>query len=92
MSTTIEKTPPRPATTHVTKAEEMLIHYFQETLGSGFTALYECIFKMDMNNRKKLAQGFPEEVEVCNRWNNEKGYSRDLVRRYNLEYHTQIEL
>lgn len=92
MSTITVKVPPSKATAHITEAEEKLIRYFQQTLGAGFTALYSCIFKMDTHNRNKLAQGFPEEVEVCNRWNNERGYSTDLVRRYNLEYHTQIEL
>lgn len=86
------KVPARPALTYISRAEEMLVHYFQGTLGSGFTALYNCIFKLDRTNRIKMSLGFPDEVAVCNRWNNERGYSDDLVKRYNLEYQTNITL
>lgn len=86
------KVPSRPAFIHITQAEEMLVHYFQGTLGSGYTVLYNCIFKLDISNRIKMAKGFPNEVEVCNRWNNEPGYSSDLEQRYNKEYNTQISI
>ena len=77
---------------YITRAEEMFVDYKKNMLGSGFTALFECIFKLDTPNRQKMAKGFPEEVEVCNRWNFERGYAKDLQTRYNLEFNTQVVL
>lgn len=76
----------------VSFAEELFVHYKQGMTGSGFTALFDCIFKLDGKNRAKMAKGFPEEVLVCNRYNNERGYNKDLARRYNEKYGTQVVL
>lgn len=77
---------------YITAAEELFVDYKKGFTGSGFTALFDCIFKLDTPNRQKMAKGFPDEVEVCNRWNNERGYAKDLQNRYNLEFNTQVVL
>ncbi len=70
----------------ISEYEEKFMHYKLGTCGSGYTALIKCIFALDMPNRLKMAKGFPELVEVVNRYNNERGYWEDLVSRYNQEY------
>lgn len=66
----------------ITPAEELFIYYKLGTAGGGMTALIDCIFKLDMPNRAKIAKGYPELVEVCNRFNNESGYWEDLEERF----------
>ena len=70
----------------LTKAEELFMFYKNGMAGSGFTALIDAIFKLDRPNRAKIALGYPELVEVCNRYNNEIGYWEDLQKRYEKEY------
>jgi hypothetical protein len=70
----------------VTEAEETFCIYKIGLEGSFMTSLIETIFKGDMPNRFKLAQGFPEIVEVCNKYNHESGYWQDLVNRWNKKY------
>lgn len=70
----------------LTPAEETFCMYKLGMEGSFTTSLIETIFKGDIINRAKLAKGFPELVEVCNRFNNETGYWQDLVDRWNQEY------
>ena len=50
--------------------------------GSGMTALIEAIWKLDRNNRAKIALGYPELVTICNRFNDENGYWEDLQSRW----------
>lgn len=50
--------------------------------GSGYTALIDAIFKLDRTHRAKIALGYPELVEVCNRFNDEVGYWKDLQQRF----------
>lgn len=69
-------------TSTLTPMEEKFMHYKLGILGSGMTALIDAIWKLDTNNRAKIALGFPELVEVCNRYNNEIGYWEDLQQRY----------
>lgn len=66
----------------ISPAEELFIYYKRGMAGGGMTALIDCIFKLDMINRAKIAKGFPELVEVCNRFNNELGYWEDLEERF----------
>ncbi len=56
------------------------------------TALIDAIFALDINNRTKLAMGFPELVEVVNRYNFENGYWEDLVKRWNEESAIQLDI
>lgn len=55
--------------------------------GSGYTALIDAIFKLDRTNRAKIALGFPELVQVCNRFNDEVGYWEDLQHRFKEAAH-----
>lgn len=73
----------------VTHAEEVFCMYKLGLEGSFMTSLIDTIFKGDMINRHKLSKGFPELVEVCNRFNNESGYWEDLESRWNQEYPTR---
>lgn len=71
---------------YITEAEELFMHYKRGMAGSGYTALIDAIFALDRPNRAKIALGYPELVEVCNRYNNEIGYWEDLQKRWNKEY------
>jgi hypothetical protein len=76
--------------TTISEAEEKFMHYKLGILGNGFTKLISCIFSLDDNNRAKIALGFPELVDVINRYGNEKGYWENLVSRYNKEFGTSV--
>lgn len=69
----------------MTSAEELFMHYKNGMAGSGMTALIDAIFKLDRPNRAKIALGYPDLVEVCDRYNNELGYWEDLQRRWKNE-------
>lgn len=71
--------------TLISEAEQEFLYYKLGTAGSGYTALINAIFALDTPNRRKMAKGFPELVEVVNRYNNELGYWEDLVSRHNQE-------
>lgn len=75
----------------VSEAEELFCYYKQGVAGGGMTALINAIFRLDMENRAKIALGFPELVTVCNRFNNEIGYWEDLQERFKLKYYTKNE-
>lgn len=77
---------------YITKAEELFVHYQLRRLGSGFTKLFDCIFALDTHNQNKMHKAFPDEVEVCLRWGNERGYAEDLSTRYNKEFGTHVKL
>lgn len=77
--------------TRVSPAENLFMEFKQGWTGSGYTALINCIFALDTTNRQKMAKGFPELVEVVNRFNNERGYWPDLVARYNEENGTKLD-
>jgi hypothetical protein len=68
--------------TIVTKAEKEFCFYKAGNAGGFMTRLIDTIFSADDNNRSKLAQGFPELVEVVNRYNRERGYWEDLQERF----------
>ena len=66
----------------ITKEELEFCYYKRGNAGGFKTRLIEAIFAADDNNRSKLAQGFPELVEVVNRYGNERGYWEDLQNRF----------
>jgi len=76
----------------LTNAEKLFCMYRLQLAGSGMTALIDAIFALDINNRTKLAMGFPELVEVVNRYNFENGYWEDLVKRWNEESAIQLDI
>lgn len=76
--------------TAITPAENLFMEFKRGYTGSGYTALINAIFALDTPNRQKMAKGFPELVEVVNRYNNERGYWPDLVSRYNEAHGTKL--
>jgi hypothetical protein len=70
----------------VTWAEMDFCFYKLGRAGSFMTSLIDTIFKADDTNRKKIAKGYPELIEVIDRYNREKGYWADLVERWNESY------
>ena len=72
--------------TNITDAEEIFCFYKLGKEGSFMTSLIDTIFKGDDKNQAKLAKGYPELVEVIIRYGREKGYWKDLVKRWNKEY------
>lgn len=73
---------------NLTEIEIKFMHYKLGILGSGMTALIDAIFKLDRQNRAKIALGFPELVTICNRFNDEIGYWEDLKKRFTEEFQT----
>jgi hypothetical protein len=67
---------------NITEAEELFCHYKLGMAGHGFTALINAIFALDTNNRRLIAKGFPELVEVVNKYQLENSYWPDLAKRY----------
>ena len=67
----------------MTQAEIKFCEYKLQRTGGFYTSLFQTIFKADDNNRAKLAMGFPDIVEVCNRYGGESGYWELLVDKYN---------
>lgn len=74
----------------ISAAENLFVEFKRGWTGSGYTALINCIFALDTPHREKMAKGFPELVNVVNRYNNERGYWKDLIARYNEENGTQL--
>jgi hypothetical protein len=72
--------------TNITDAEEIFCFYKLGKEGSFMTSLIDTIFKGDDKHQAKLAKGYPELVEVIIRYGREKGYWKDLVKRWNKEY------
>lgn len=72
--------------TNITDAEEIFCFYKLGKEGSFMTSLIDTIFKGDDKNQFKIAKGYPELVEVVQRYGREKGYWKDLVKRWNKEY------
>lgn len=72
--------------TTVTAAEEIFCMYKLNLEGSFITSLIETIFKGDIINQTKIARGYPELVEVAQRYGSEIGYWKDLVNRWNKEF------
>jgi hypothetical protein len=72
--------------TNVTEAEEIFCFYKLGKEGSFMTSLIDTIFKGDDKNQAKIAKGYPELVQVLQRYGRERGYWPDLVKRWNKEY------
>lgn len=67
-----------------TSQAEREFYYFQYGSAGGFmTALFTAMMKADLGNLHKLKQGFPEEVDVVYKYQNEPGYWEDLCERMN---------
>ena len=68
----------------VTLHEAKFIEYKLNVCNLFDKSLYDTFFKGDEDNRKKLISAFPE-LEVANRFSNERGYWDDLLKRHNEE-------
>ncbi len=69
---------------NTTKAERELYYWYTASVDSSpsfSSLLFTVIGKADTSNRFLLAKGFPEEVEIMNRFQNESGYYKDLETR-----------
>jgi hypothetical protein len=66
----------------ITNAEREFMFYKIGTAGSFHTALLETIMKADIRNQAKLALGFPDDVQVVQRYQNEPGYWQGLQERW----------
>ena len=47
------------------EAELQFYYYMRGTCGSGTKALITAIFALDVENRERIAKGFPELVSIC---------------------------
>ena len=66
----------------VNRAEQELYYWVHRKDATNFHAqLFTLIGKADPENRARLALGFPDEVEAITRYQREKGYWDDLVKR-----------
>jgi hypothetical protein len=63
------------------KTELEFVYFMRGTSGSFRANLFQTIFSADMENREKLSLGFPNEVEVVRRYQNEEGYWQELQKR-----------
>ena len=72
----------------ITPAEEIFCMYKLGREGSFMTALIDTIFRGDIHNQAKLAKGYPDLVEVIQRYGGERGYWPELVNRWNQEFPT----
>ena len=72
----------------ITPAEEIFCMYKLGREGSFMTSLIDTIFKGDIHNQAKIAKGYPDLVEVIQRYGSERGYWANLVDRWNIEFPT----
>lgn len=62
-------------------AELEFIFFMKGTSGSFKTNLFKTIMSADNTNQKKLSLGFPDEVEVVRRYQQEDGYWQELQKK-----------
>jgi hypothetical protein len=63
------------------KTELEFVYFMRGTSGSFRANLFNTIFSADIENLNKLSLGFPNEVEVVNRYRNEEGYWQKLLEK-----------
>ena len=63
------------------QSELEFIYFMRAASGSFSTNLFKTIFNADIENLRKLSLGFPNEVEIVNRYRNEEGYWHKLLER-----------
>jgi hypothetical protein len=62
-------------------AELEFMFFMKGTSGSFKTNLFKTIMSADNTNQKKLSLGFPDEVEVVRRYQQEDGYWQELLKK-----------
>jgi hypothetical protein len=63
------------------QTELEFMFFMKGTSGSFMTNLFKTIMSADLENMRKLSLGFPNEVEVVHRYQNEDGYWQTLQKR-----------
>ena len=63
------------------KTELEFVFFMKGTSGSFMTNLFKTIMSADLENMRKLSLGFPNEVEVVHRYQNEEGYWQNLQKK-----------
>ena len=63
------------------ESELEFMFFMKGTSGSFMTNLFKTIMSADITNQKKLSLGFPNEVEVVHRYQNEEGYWQKLEKK-----------
>lgn len=62
-------------------SELEFMFFMKGTSGSFMTNLFKTIMSADTTNQNKLSLGFPNEVEVVRRYQNEDGYWQKLLKK-----------
>ena len=60
------------------QTELEFMFFMKGTSGSFMTNLFKTIMSADLENMRKLSLGFPNEVDVVHRYQNEEGYWQQL--------------
>jgi hypothetical protein len=63
------------------QTELEFMFFMKGTSGSFMTNLFKTIMSADLDNMRKLSLGFPNEVEVVHRYQNEEGYWQELLKK-----------
>jgi hypothetical protein len=63
------------------QTELEFMFFMKGTSGSFMTNLFKTIMSADLDNMRKLSLGFPNEVEVVHRYQNEDGYWQKLQKK-----------
>ena len=63
------------------KTELEFVYFMKGTSGSFMTNLFKTIMSADLENMRKLSLGFPNEVDVVHRYQNEEGYWQKLEKK-----------
>ena len=63
------------------QAELEFVYFMKGTSGSFMTNLFKTIMSADLENMRKLSLGFPNEVDVVHRYQNEDGYWQKLEKK-----------
>ena len=63
------------------QVELEFMFFMKGTSGSFMTNLFKTIMSADIGNQVKLSLGFPNEVEVVRRYQNEDGYWQSLQKK-----------
>ena len=63
------------------QTELEFVYFMRGASGSFRENLFQTIFSADIENMKKLSLGFPNEVEVVFRYQNENGYWQELEKK-----------
>jgi hypothetical protein len=70
----------------ITEAEETFCMFKLNMTGGFISSLIQTMFRADRINQSKLSKGFPELMEVIDRYGNEPNYWENLVDRWNKQH------